>query len=120
MGSVVVFSVTVSLSSSGFAISAEVPETSEVSELLALPSISISTNGAPTLTTSPTSPLSFVITPSFGEGISATTLSVSICTKVSPTLTLSPTLTYHSKMVPSSSPSPKSGKLKVNIIRFLF
>ena len=54
--------------------------------------------------------------PPAGDGISVTTLSVSILTSGCPTLTAFPLSTYHSMMIPSVSPSPISGNLKIYLI----
>src|SRR5512133_3308484 len=56
------------------------------------------------------------MTPSRGEGMSVTTLSVSIFTSGWPTFTAVPLSTYHSTTMPSVSPSPISGNLKMYLI----
>ena len=94
--------------------SSEVSATSDGAVAVAsLPSSSSSTSGEFTLIISPTSPNIFNTFPERGEGMSVVTLSVSILTSKSPDLMVCPTSTYISSRVPSSSPSPISGKLKI-------
>ena len=54
--------------------------------------------------------------PLLGDGMSVTTLSVSISTNGSPDFTCWPLVTCHSAMIPSSKPSPISGKLKIYLM----
>ncbi len=74
-------------------------------------SISNSASMLPVTTMSPGAPASFSTLPETGEGTSTTALAVSIETRLSSSLMVSPTLTYHSTMVASGRPSPRSGSL---------
>ena len=58
---------------------------------------------------SPAPPASFRILPDTGEGRSTTAFAVSIDTRFSSRRIVSPSLTYHSTMVASGRPSPRSG-----------
>src|SRR3546814_2403638 len=65
---------------------------------------------------SPASPASLSTLPETGEGRSTTALAVSIDTRLSSSLMVSPTLTYHSTMVASGRPSPRSGRMNFLLI----
>ena len=64
----------------------------------------------PVITTSPAAPASFSTLPETGEGTSTTALAVSIETSASSRRMVSPSLTFHSTMVASGRPSPRSGR----------
>ena len=63
----------------------------------------------PVTITSPAAPASFRTLPLTGEGTSTTALAVSIETRFWSRRMVSPSLTYHSTMVASGRPSPRSG-----------
>jgi len=77
------------------------------------PSISSSIRASPTLMISPTAPKRSTTAPSRGAGMSATTLSVSTWTTGSPMATRWPFSTCHFRILPSWTPSPMSGNLKM-------
>src|SRR5690606_14731617 len=79
-------------------------------------STSNSASIAPVAMTSPGPPPSLSTLPETGEGTSTTALAVSIDTRLSSRRTVSPTLTYHSTMVASGRPSPRSGRRKVFLL----
>ena len=65
----------------------------------------------PTATVWSASASTSAIVPATGEGTSASTLSVEISTSGSSTATVSPGFTRHSRIVPSATESPISGKV---------
>ncbi len=72
---------------------------------------SIRHSAVPTGTVWSASTRSSATVPATGEGTSASTLSVEISTSGSSTATLSPGFTRHSRIVPSATESPISGKV---------
>ncbi len=74
-------------------------------------STSNSASIVPVTTMSPAAPASCSTLPLTGEGTSTTAFAVSIDTRLSSSLMVSPTLTYHSTMVASGRPSPRSGSM---------
>src|SRR5690606_24189572 len=73
-------------------------------------STSNSASMLPVAITSPAAPASLSTLPETGEGTSTTALAVSIETRFSSSRMVSPSLTYHSTMVASGRPSPRSGR----------
>src|SRR5690606_39085815 len=72
----------------------------------------------PVTITSPASPASLSTLPETGEGTSTTALAVSIDTRLSSRRMVSPSLTYHSTMVASGRPSPRSGSRNFLLVMF--
>ena len=77
---------------------------------------SSTTSTAPTSTTSPSPPLSSTTVPAFGDGISTVALSVITSTRGWSSATDSPIATFQETISPSTTPSPMSGSLKLNML----
>src|SRR5690606_6789012 len=73
-------------------------------------STSNSASMVPVTITSPGPPASLSTLPETGEGTSTTAFAVSMDTRFSSRRMVSPSLTYHSTMVASGRPSPRSGR----------
>ena len=85
-------------------------------EATVLPVTSNVTSGAPTAMSSPSDPCTIRITPANGDGISTTAFAVSTSTSGWFSSTVAPSADSHRTILPSSSPSPRSGMTKTRSV----